>query len=326
MKTIFSTAQVHPRDRFDCWHSVACKDLVPHDSKPENRETFQAELRSSTLARIGLILFKNSPMKVSHTARHIALAGNDNLFICRQFGGETRLEQYNRQVVLETGDFLLLDPRIPYAGTFSEGSQLLVLKVPRALMEARIGQTREVAAYGIKPLSAETNLISTHIALLSTKEEPLSTATEWVVERQVLDLVAIALNKLANGGRPRLSSARSLVRMTIRAAVEELLTDPLVNAEKVAAAAGISVRYANSVLAEEDTSIARLIQSKRLEHCRAALEDPLQAHRKVSDVAYGWGFSDMTHFGRKFREAYGLLPSEYRHHINNKENSAEAQI
>ena len=32
----------------------------------------------------------------------------------------------------------------------------------------------------------------------------------------------------------------------------------------------------------------------------------------VSEIAYGWGFSDMTHFGRKFRAAFGLLPSEYR--------------
>jgi AraC-like DNA-binding protein len=32
----------------------------------------------------------------------------------------------------------------------------------------------------------------------------------------------------------------------------------------------------------------------------------------VSEIAYGWGFSDMTHFGRRFKAAYGLLPSEYR--------------
>ena len=29
-----------------------------------------------------------------------------------------------------------------------------------------------------------------------------------------------------------------------------------------------------------------------------ALEDPLQNHRRVSEIARGWSFSDMTHFGR----------------------------
>jgi AraC-like DNA-binding protein len=42
------------------------------------------------------------------------------------------------------------------------------------------------------------------------------------------------------------------------------------------------------------------------------LEDPLQAHRTLSEIATGWGFSDMTHFGRRFKAAYGVLPSEYR--------------
>ena len=32
MKTVFSTKLVHPRDKFDFWHSVACKTVVDHDS------------------------------------------------------------------------------------------------------------------------------------------------------------------------------------------------------------------------------------------------------------------------------------------------------
>ena len=80
----------------------------------------------------------------------------------------------------------------------------------------------------------------------------------------------------------------------------------------MALAAGVSLRYANAALSDEGTSIGRLIQARRLLRCRRALEDPAQAHRTVSEIAYGWGFSDMTHFGRKFKAAFGQLPSEYR--------------
>jgi AraC-like DNA-binding protein len=68
----------------------------------------------------------------------------------------------------------------------------------------------------------------------------------------------------------------------------------------------------DAVLAQQSTSLARLIQTRRLERCRKALGHLTQAHRSISDIAYFWGFSDMTHFGRRFRSAYGLLPSEYR--------------
>jgi AraC-like DNA-binding protein len=100
--------------------------------------------------------------------------------------------------------------------------------------------------------------------------------------------------------------------MNVRAAIEARLTDPMLDASAVAAAAGISVRYANAVLAREGTSIMRLILARRLARCQEALRDPSQAHRTLSEIAYGWGFSDMTHFSRRFRAAYGVLPSEDR--------------
>ena len=74
----------------------------------------------------------------------------------------------------------------------------------------------------------------------------------------------------------------------------------------------MSVRYANAVLGHEHTSITRLIRTERLERCRKALADRSQAHRTITEIAYGWGFSDMTHFGRSFKAVYGELPSDYR--------------
>jgi AraC family transcriptional activator of tynA and feaB len=90
--------------------------------------------------------------------------------------------------------------------------------------------------------------------------------------------------------RPRLSSAKALVLLNVRAVIEARLTDHGLDAQKVADAAGVSVRYANAALADEGMSIMRLIQSRRLARCRYALEDPNQSHRTVSEIAYGWDF------------------------------------
>ncbi|RYI26348.1 MAG: helix-turn-helix domain-containing protein [Acetobacteraceae bacterium] len=37
----------------------------------------------------------------------------------------------------------------------------------------------------------------------------------------------------------------------------------------------------------------------------------------LTKIAYAWGFSDMTHFGRSFKDAYGVTPSDWRHHAWN---------
>ena len=310
MKTIFSTADIRPSDRYDCWHDVARRYLVDHDSRPDCRLSFEATLGTAALEDLALISFEASPMTVSHLERHIAHA-EDELLVCRQLTGTLLLEQNGRRATLDAGDLALLDPRLPYTGRLSGHPATLVLKVPRQRLVARIGRTGSMIACALRSNSGENGLISQFLALLPTHVENLG-ASAGIVAEQTLDLLGLALAKAAGTSRPQVSSPRFVVLMQLRSAIDKRLTDPTLNPAVVAAAAGVSVRYANAVLADEHTSIARLIQTQRLERCRQALSDPMQVYRTVAEIAYGWGFSDMTHFGRRFKSAFGLLPSEYR--------------
>ena len=312
VKTIFSTADVHRRDAFDYWHEMLCKKVVPHDCTPEDQRAFRAEVQSVSLANIALVQYESTPMQNDAAARHVAHANADELLIRRQITGAFICEQDGREALLEVDDMTLFDPRRPMRGKYLKGAKQLVLKVPRRELEARVGDVRQVVARSIKPLEPEHGLTSAYLAMLPAYADRLGAATAEIVRDQTLDLIAVSLAKTMGEGRPRLSSARSLVLVNVRAAIETRLSDPALDAKTAAAAAGVSVRYANAVLSEDGTSIMRLIRARRLEHCRRALQDPSQAHRTVSEIAYSWGFSDMTHFGRSFRAAFGSLPREFR--------------
>lgn len=311
MKTLFSTAGVRPQDRFDFWHAAARQYLIDHDARADCRLNFEARLGAAALGGLNLISFETSPMIFSHTSRHAAQDTGDELFVCRQLAGSLHLEQDHRQVALGSGDMALLDPRLPYSGRFSSGSGLLVVKLPRQRLEARIGRTHGMIARRIGRDCEDNGLLSDFLALLPSHAEKLDLTAAMVAE-QALDLLAVALAKASGLREPRISSARLLVLTRLRSAIQTNLTDPALSPTAVAASVGGSLRYANAVLASENTSVGRLIQTCRLERCRQALADGTQAHRLISDIAYGWGFSDMTHFGRRFKAAYGLLPTEYR--------------
>lgn len=104
MKSVFSTKGVHPHDRFDCWHSIACAKIVNHSSRPERRADFQAEIETGSLGNLELVVFECSPMQVSHTHAHIGRVGSDDLFVCRQVFGELSIEQETRRADLNSGD------------------------------------------------------------------------------------------------------------------------------------------------------------------------------------------------------------------------------
>jgi AraC-like DNA-binding protein len=312
MQQLFSTRDVHPRERFDYWHEVARKNIVCHDLQAKNRLRFQAEMEAGVLAGAGFVRCTQSPVTVSRTADHIARDRTDDLLVCRQIAGTMGFEQDGREVVLEAGDLTLLDPRLPLSGMFCSASDFLVLKLPRRDLEARMGNVQRMAARAMKPLDPETSLASSFLAMLPAHVGKMSHLAEEVLKHQTIDLIAVSLAKMIQSGTPRISSARGLVLLRVRATIETRLSDPALDGEAVAAAAGVSVRYANSALAEVGTSVARYILERRLARCRRALEDPQQAHRSLTEIAYGWGFADMTHFGRSFRKAYEMLPSEYR--------------
>jgi AraC-like DNA-binding protein len=316
MEKIFSTVHIHPRERFSYWHDVACKAIVSHEAEPESRLSFNAELWLEKLADVELVLFENSAMAVSRNSLHCAQARSDELFVCRQDAGTLELEdQVGRGAVLHSGDITLLDPLLPYSARFTSGSRLLVLKVPRRDLEARLGKTSDFIMRLLQT-GPEQGFLSAFLAMLPAYAGKIGSPSGELLKNLAVDLIAVSFAKLLER-TPRLSCAKSLTLVKVRSMMEARLTDPALDSATVAAAAGVSVRYANALLEEEGTSIARLIWSRRLERCRRALADPLQNHRTIAEIAFGWGFSDMTHFGRSFKAAYGTLPSEFRREAQN---------
>jgi AraC family transcriptional activator of tynA and feaB len=68
----------------------------------------------------------------------------------------------------------------------------------------------------------------------------------------------------------------------------------------------------------------RLLKAKRLEACRKALTSAALVHRRLSEIAFSSGFSDMTHFSHLFKAAYGLLAHDHRKNAGNVGGRAAA--
>lgn len=312
VETIFSTTSVHPRDRFDYWHSLACKKIVGHDSLPENRQTFKAEIKAANFGSLDLVEFSNSPMQVSHTFAHVERTSPDTVFLCYQVSGSVLIVQNAREVTLDAGSLMLLEPVLPYDARFSRDSKTLLIKVPRRELRARIGGNRDLIGRRVTAERADDDLALSIAANLPSLAGRTASITEEMVGNHMLDLIGLSIARTIGSATVRVSNAKALLLGQIRSVVEARLTDPELDGQKVADIVGISVRYANVLLAQQDSSLHRLILSRRLSRCRFALEDPNQTHRTIAEIAQGWGFSDMTHFGRCFKAAYVVSPREYQ--------------
>jgi len=206
----------------------------------------------------------------------------------------------------------MVDSRMIYSCRLSADASVLVAKYPRRSLIQRIGKVDRFIARRLAADNGESGLLSDYLRILPAHTESLGGSAPQVAN-QLLDLIAVALWKAGGSDDvPHVGSSRAILARQLRAAIERNLSDHTVTAESIAKRAGISLRYANAILSEDNTSVGRLLQARRLEHCRRALADPLKVHRSISQIAYSFGFTDMTHFGRRFRQAFGLLPSDFR--------------
>jgi AraC-like DNA-binding protein len=180
-------------------------------------------------------------------------------------------------------------------------------------LKARLAPTSQLTARAVRRESGVGGILSDYLRLLPPRIGALQPIERERIGEQLLDLIALALgDQRGTDETPSLSSARAVALLQLRTVIEARLHDPSLDPETAAAAAGISVRYANSLLAHEGLSLQRLIVSRRLERCRMALADARQAHRSVGEIAYAWGFSDQSHFTRRFKAAFGCSPSDFR--------------
>jgi AraC family transcriptional activator of tynA and feaB len=312
MQTVFSTGKVHPRDRLTYWRDEASKAYVAHDFSSNVGRSFRGNIRGGTLDVLSLALFESDPCTVSRTQRCLRRDGDDDLLVCMQTGGGMTVHQDGRDAILTVSDLILIDPRRPFSLSIRAGNGSLVVKVPRGELQRRFGDVAGLTARTISGRQPAAALASGFLAMLPERIDALSGSTGAKIAQQTLDLVALAFAANASVGHAALSSRRATALLRLKATIEGVLYDHTLKPVDAAAAAGISVRYANALLAEEGTSLERYVVSRRLQHCHRALLDPAQARRTVSDIAYSYGFSDVSHFTRRFKAEFGCSPSECR--------------
>ena len=235
-----------------------------------------------------------------------------DLLVSVQVAGRVVLVQDGRQAVNERGSFVLLDTRCPYTQAFQSGTKTMVLKIPREALEARLGSVAPFTARTMEADAPIAGLASGFLSMLGTRVDTLVGAASATIAEQALDLVALAFSAATQQSGVSLSSSRSTTLLRLKSVIESRLHEPDLRPATVATETGISVRYANALLSAEGTSLERCILDRRLERCRRALEDPRQAHRTIGEIAFAWGFSDQSHFTRRFKAEFGVSPGEYR--------------
>ncbi|GAA4869738.1 helix-turn-helix domain-containing protein [Actinomycetospora straminea] len=310
-----SIEDVPARDRVDFLYETIWSSVLPVEMTfAPNPADIDVRFRVGQAGRVNVSSARSSANALHRTPALVRRDHEPQLFLAVQTAGTTVVEQGGSRAVLRPGDMTVYDSTRPYTVENRELTELHYVRIPRdalALPDRRLTPLLAVRIGGdTNPLAPAVGSFFGTLATSDALDHP--DAARRVAE-PAIELIRAML--AVHGGadhQARASSEGSLV-LRVTQYVRDHLHERDLGPHRIAAAHHISVRHLYAVLADAGVgSLRAMIQEQRLDACRRDLRDRRHAHQAVATIGRRWGFVDPSHFGRVFRQTFGLTPAEWR--------------
>ncbi|MEV7286284.1 helix-turn-helix domain-containing protein [Streptomyces sp. NPDC093252] len=319
MRHMVSTADVPEPSRAAVWRGAVRRWLAPVEVTPGRERPFAGRLGVVDLGYVRVLSMEADPMRLTRSAPLVAAGPGRRLALLAQVGGASAVRQDGRGALVGPGHLALLDLRRPFVVEQRQPSSVRWVRLPQQALGTSDTRTGAVTGRAIPGEAGVAAVLALFTGGLAAADGGGAGPAE-VGERlggTVADLVATLIDEVARAegawdGRTGPEHTVAAVRRYIDAQVRDADLDPA----RIARAHGISVRYLHRLFQDEDITVRRLIQQRRVEGCARELARRGRAVATISAVAQSWGFRSPAHFCRAFKGVYGQTPRAWVRTVN----------
>jgi AraC-like DNA-binding protein len=311
---VLDTGSSAPDRRLAVWQDIVCDTFVGLDCRSDMREAFWGSVAQSAVGPVSCTRVDSCAQRVFRTPSRISRTSDDFVLVALGNSGVNAVFQDGREAKVAAGQFVIYDTTRPYELRFDDSFSQTIFQMPRKLLQQRIGSFDALTATTFSSDRPVERLAYDFLLGISKTIEHVDAAVASRLLDQALDLVAMAFADRMRVRSPDQSIHRSAMLYRLKNYILTHLSDPELSLPRAAAAVGISPRYTSDLMASEQISFRSYVQAQRLERCKRDLSDPAHIARHIGDIAFAWGFNDLAHFSRIFRQKFGASPREWREH------------
>lgn len=272
-------------------------------------ECFAASIEQIRIGRLRPNVHRsNAARHLIHVAANRSTAIELFLVSC----GAIDLANEHSAVHLQAGDMLLWSPAEEWRA--SHGSfELIAIGLPDVLVHQRAPWLMNMIGMPIAARSGLATCLTALMRQVSQCYQRLTPEEGAILETTVIEAICL----LGRSGKTRHESS---VPPPCEQRLETLKTLALDSLERadlcavtLAREAGMSARTIHRLFAASGVSFQSWLTERRLERCWTELRNgrgPCQ--RTVAELAFAYGFNDLSTFNRAFRKRFGMPPREAR--------------
>ena len=296
------------RDRFADWLNDLQREFHVKSNVTRRPSPFNGRLRKHQIGRLTLLDVSGS----SYAASHAREGNADYVSVLMSMRGATNLVQRGYNVVLNPGDYCILDSTIASQTTIPAPFHNVVARMPVADVTSILPNWQSSIGMVITGRAGAGSVFFDVVRSILRQPGAIEVESHVGIAHAAIDLFGSTLLALPHNRRPSPSHMETFHRTRIKAFVQENLRDPDLDVDMVATRLGLSPRHIHRLFKDEPQHLMHWVWSERLRHCYADLSRESQRNKTVAQIAYNWGFNDSAHFSRAFRHRYGEAPSEVR--------------
>ncbi len=307
MKETFNLIELAPAKRFEYWHEVVCKQFVTAASTDKSSNQFGAYLKNQKFGSVDISEMGASPHFWSRRPSHIRTDDQDDYLLSIMVSGKGCLSQNGRTVIQEPGDIVLYDTGVPFE--YDLASTIRLVKIPRKLLETRVPNLRDLTAVNFSKQSPLSPALASLVREAFSLEIPdeIQALIGQRLANSIIDLL-LALLDLHRTCYDQSGPNPTQLEKIKNFALANLANDDL-TPEKLAEIGAISTRTLNRLFGKMGTTPMRWIWRQRLEASYAALSEGRV--KSVTEAAFQFGFNELGHFSRSFKQAFGHCPEQF---------------
>lgn len=303
--TRISTRELDPSARLDALRELFDRSIrLKIDAEPGHAVEMEMMIAHG-LRRAKML--SGLTARVTRPAKMLA-DGEDTICLMMKTGGRMSLEQSRRVSVPQVGDGILLVYREPALLHFGDATYLSV-RVPFNAI-APLANVETAAALHIRQDTEALSLLHSYVSQLpDTIGDP---RLGQLTATHVYDLIALAIGATREG--KEIANERSIGAARLAALKAELMRDITIDLGELAARQRISTRYVQKLFEEAGTTFSAFALGSRLDAARRMLTSPRYRSWSITEIALEAGFTDLSHFNRRFKQRFSMTPTDMRRH------------
>lgn len=305
----WSAESVPLRDRHAAWAHVLGDFFLPWAVTSRPAAQVLARVRQRNLGDCRYVECSSSAISGRRSSSEIGRTRGDYFNLLYVVSGMEMLRFEGREILLPRNHFVLWDSGRRMDFNVLQPLQKLTLIVPERQMRAILPNAEDYVGVPVADTGGMKRLFTDHLCSLRREIWQMGGADLERLRMPTLELLVRAYASVPSRKRP---SAREETLRRVREFILAHLGDGDLTPLKAARANRISIRYLHLLFAEQGTTAAHWIRDQRVERCKLDLANPGLAGRTITQIAYGWGFNDVGHFGKVFRRNTGISPGAFR--------------